>query len=165
MSSKGRTRRLKNGLTQKENAFKNTVLKQIADGKPVNGTQAALEVFDTTDPKVAGQIAHDKLKKVEISEQIDAALEEHGISPSSILQNIGKLASTEPVKVTGETVLKSNIELAKLLNLYPSKKSTSTTYSFKGKIGSTNFKEAKEIYDAIDAEIVELVEESDAPLS
>lgn len=162
MASKGNSRKLRNGLTPKENAFKDKVLEQISENKNINLTEAAMQTYDLTNRNTAKSLGSELMTKPDIREQIDAALEEHGISPSSVLKNIGKLAVVEPAKVTGETILKSNIELAKLLGMYPGKKSSSINVTLKGRLGTSSFKEAKEMYDAIDGEVVDLVEEADA---
>jgi hypothetical protein len=161
MANPGGKRKLRNGLTQNENKFKNKILEQIASGKPVNGTQAALEVYDTKDPAAAGQIAYTKLKKVEIREQIENAMESQGLSMDVVLREMKTIAVSVPAKITGDTKLRSLIEITKLLGGYPDKKSMHFSLNLKGKVGSMDFKEAKTMYDKMNAEVGELVNDTD----
>ncbi len=138
MASRGSQKLLRNGLTQKENAFKNKILEQITTGKVVNATKAALEVYDTTDPKVAGDIGSTNLAKPEIKEQIEKALEDNGVSPSFIVEELKKMATVE-AKITGDVKLRSLMEFAKVLGMYPDKKSMHLNLNLKGKVGTMSF--------------------------
>jgi hypothetical protein len=126
MSSKGRSIKLKNGLTAKQDAFKRTIIKQIATTGTPNATQAALATYDTTDPNTANSIASENLANPIIRSEIEAALSRVGMSLDKTLKNIQGLAESAPEKITGETVLKANLSILKLLGHDGSKKQGSS---------------------------------------
>jgi hypothetical protein len=152
MAKGGSRKRLRNGLTPKENAFTKEIVKQISETGDINGTQAALKVYDTTDPKTAGVIASENLSKPSIKEQIELAMESQGLTSSTIMANLKKLAVAEPEKISGDTVLKVNVELLKLLGAYPDKKSTHVNVNLSGKIGAMGYDEARKELEALRAE-------------
>lgn len=143
MAKTGSRRKLKNGLTSKENAFTQKVLEQIVTTGEMNGTQAALEVYDTTDKRTAGVIAHENMKKPKISETIQEALEVQGLTQDKIVENIGRIAGAQAQKITDVTILKANIELLKLHNAYPDKKSMHLNLNIKGKVSDLGYSEAE----------------------
>lgn len=158
--AKGKTRRLPNGLTQKENALKNKVLEQIHAGKPINQTEAAMQVYDTNDRKAAGKIASEVLAKQDIKEEIEQALTTSGLTPSFVTQEIKKIAAAEAIKITGDVKLRSLMEIAKLLGMYPGKKSMNLNVNLKGKVSNMGFEELKNMHDKMSARVGELVEDS-----
>jgi len=126
-----------------------------------NGTQAALEVYDTKDPNTASQIATDNLDKTRVLETIEQIASTKGISSSSILDSFNELASTHPEKVTAEAKLKATIELAKILRLYPDKKSTHVRLDVKGKIKEMDYNQAKKEYESLSYNTKDFLNEAD----
>ena len=108
-----------------------------------NGTQSALQAYDTKDPRVAQTIASENLSKPIIIQTIEEKLRAQDITVETITKNVNALASKEPEKVSAETILKANVELLKLLNAYPDKKSYRIGLSMSGKIKDLTYLEAK----------------------
>ena len=108
-----------------------------------NGTQAALKVYNTTKPSVAENIGSDNISLPIVQRTIEEIAKSVGITSDVILQRFNKLSAFQPEKVSADTVLKSTIELAKVLNLYPDKKSYQFSMSLKGKIKDMSFQEAQ----------------------
>lgn len=154
-----RAKKLRNGLTPKQDTFTKVVLKQIADKGEANLTEAALQVYNTTSRKSASVIASNNLGIVSVREKIEQALSSQGLSLSIITNNLGNLANSKPEKVSGDTVLKANVELLKLYGAYPDKKSFQFSYSAKEKIENMSYKEAREELAKLDADLKELLEE------
>lgn len=126
-----------------------------------NGTQAALETYDTNDPNVAKVIASENLTKPNIREALDEALRSNGLSLDVITGNIGNLANARPEKISGDTVLKANVELLKLHGVYPDKKSYQFNMSVKAKIKDMSYDEAKRELEKVNADLAELMKESE----
>lgn len=72
-------------LTEKEGKF---VKAYTENGG--NGTQAALKAYDTTNPRRAAVLAHDKLKSPKIQNAIEKELKKQGITISSAIAPIAK---------------------------------------------------------------------------
>lgn len=156
VSSKGNFIKLKNGLTPKQNRFKDKIIEQIATTGNINGTQAAIEVYDTKDRAVAKDIAQENLSKPSIREQIEIAMESKGLTPSSIMDNLKKIAVNTPEKVSGEVYLKANIEMLKLWGAYPGSKSMHMNLNLSGKIGTMGYDEAQAALDEIEGNVGEM---------
>lgn len=153
----GREAKIHNKLTRKQNAF----VKGILSGK--NPTQAAMIAYDVSNSKTASVIASQNLNKLSIREVLDEALRSQGLSLSAITSNLGNLANSKPEKISGDTVLKANVELLKLHGAYPDKKSVQLSYSVKRSIReeleNMSFEELKAKHARIDADLKELLEE------
>lgn len=108
----------RNKLTRKQTVF----VREIIRGS--NATQAALAAYQTTNANSAKVIGSRLLTNVNVQEVIKESLHSEGLSPSSLAKNIGNLANSIPQKVSGETVLKANVELLKLHGAYPNSKTT-----------------------------------------
>lgn len=156
-----KSRKLRNGLTPKQNAFTKVVVKQIVEKGEINLTQAALEVYDTNSAKSASVIASNNLGIVSVREQIDKALSSSGLGVDAIVDNMKNLACATPEKISADVVLKSNIELLKLHGAYPSTKHTQVNLSLRSQISSLSFAEAKERYEKLHSEINELLIDSE----
>jgi phage terminase small subunit len=124
-----------------------------------NGTQAALKVYDTKSPNVANNIASENLQVPIVAQTIEELASSVGVNSNGILKNINRLAVQEPEKVTADTVLKANIELAKILRMYPDKKSTHVRLDVKAKFKEMDFNQAKKTYESLQGEIQELTTE------
>lgn len=150
----GREAKTHNKLTRSQDSF----VKGIVSGK--NPTQSAMAAYDVSNPKTASVIASQNLNKLSIREALEEALSSNGLSLSSITSNLGSLANTKPDKVSGDTVLKANVELLKLHGAYPDKKSFQFSYSVKDKIESMSFQELKAEVVKLDTDLKELLEEA-----
>lgn len=114
----GREGKINKKLTTKQTVF----VREIIKGS--NATQAALAAYQTDNVNSAKVIGSRLLTNVNIQESIDELLRSEGLSPSVLAKNIGNLANSIPQKVSGETVLKANVELLKLQGVYPNNKVT-----------------------------------------
>ena len=109
-----------------------------------NGRQAVLKVFDienenSADVKASRLLSNDKVKKT-----IEEEAAQLNITHSTILQDFKQITAHKPENVSADAFLKANIELAKLLNMYPGSKHTNLNLSLKGNINNMTSKEAKE---------------------
>lgn len=145
----GREGKIWNKLTRKQNAF----IKGILSGKSL--TQSAMIAYDVSNSKSASVIASQNLNKLSIREALDIALRSQGLTLDVLTKNIGGLANAIPAKVSGETVLKANIELLKLSGAYPDKKSYQYQMSIQGRINNMSYSEAKEELDKLNSSLIE----------
>lgn len=128
------------------------------------GTTAALQVYDTDNYKTASSISSENLEKPRVIETIEQIAANQGITADKILSNFNKIAVVEPEKVTAEAIIKANIEMAKILRLYPDKKTTHVRLDVKSKLKEMNFTEAKNAYQAMHQDNKEFLSEaSDEP--
>lgn len=161
MSSKGRAITMKNGLTLKQNAFKDKVIEQIATtGKP-NGTQAALEVYDTDDRKTAKSIATENLTNPAIRNEIEQALTANGVTSEGIVKNIKGIAEHAPQKITGETVLKANLSLLKILGLDGSERKGKNSLTVNNTVINIGYDEAKQKLQQVSSDADRFIQEAD----
>ena len=128
-----------NRLTFKQKLF---AKKYVENGG--NGLQTALQVYNTTDPNVAKVIASENLTNPNIKESIDDIARQQGITSDTILRNFAGIATRDVEKVSANAVIKANVELAKILRLYPSSKHTNLNVSLKGDLGKMKYNEAKQ---------------------
>lgn len=85
----------KKGLTVKQKKFVKEYVKN--DG---NGTQAALNVYDTTDYNSANQIAVENLQKPTVKAAIEQALKKHEITMDAAVKPIADGLHAERVTMT-----------------------------------------------------------------
>lgn len=163
MASKGKRRTLSNGLTPKQEKFKQVVLQQIAEKGEINGTQAALEAYETTDKVTASTIAHENMNKPLISNDIEQALSANGISSDGILKNINGLAEAAPAKVTGETVLKANLAILKLLGHGDNGKKGKSSLTINNTMINIGYDEAKQKLQEVGKDADTFILEADTP--
>lgn len=149
----GREAKTHNQLTKKQDSF----VKGILSGK--TPTQSAMAIYDVSNPKTASVIASENLTKPNIREALEESLRTSGLSLSVITGNIGNLANAKPEKISGDTVLRANIELMKLHGAYLDKKSFQFSYSVKERVENMSYKELKEKMAKLDADLKELLEE------
>lgn len=145
----GREGKIQNKLTRKQSAF----IKGILAGKSL--TQSAMIAYDVSNSKSASVIASQNLNKLSIREALDIALHSQGLTLDILTKNIGNLANATSVKVSGETILKANIELLKLHGAYPDKKSYQYQMSVQGRIKDMSYSEAKEELDKLNVSLSE----------
>ncbi len=150
----GREAKIMNKLTKKQNAF----VGALVSGK--SATQAVMVAYNVNDSKTASVIASQNLSKLSIREALDEALRTNGLTVDVITGNIGGLANTKPDKVSGDTVLKANIELLKLRGAYLDKKSFQVSYSVKQQLSSMNYRELKSEVERLDNELNEIMSDN-----
>lgn len=166
MSSKGKRTPLANGLTPKENRYRDVLIQQIHEKGEINGTQAALAVYDTTSKSVADAISRENLAKPRIRESIEQELNSIGLSRKKLMENIGKIADKgikEDQEVSPDMVLKSNVELLKLIGAYPKAGSGSSgvqgnSFTFI----NLGYDEAKKQLSKLDSENAEFIDDADS---
>lgn len=149
----GREAKINNKLTRKQDIF----IKGILCGQ--SATQAALTAYNTDNPNIAKVIASENLTKPNIREALNAALSSQGLTLDVIVGNLGDIATSKPEKVTGDTVLKANVELLKLHGAYPGKKSYQFSVSARADIRSMTFQEARKALGKLNSQIEELLTE------
>lgn len=157
----GREAKTHNKLTRKQASF----VKGILSGK--NPTQSAMIAYDVSNSKTASVIASQNLNKLSIREALEEALSSNGLSLSTITSNLGVLANSKPEKISGDTVLKANVELLKLQDAYPDKKSYQfqMSTSLSSKLDNMTLEEAKESLRELTqsvGKVLEIVEESES---
>ena len=149
---------MRNKLTRKQTIFVREVIKGS------NATQAALAAYDTDNVNSAKVIGSKLLTNANIQEVINDSLNSEGLSPSVLAKNIGNLANSTPQKVSGETVLKANVELLKLHGAYPNNKTTiQRDYMAESmaRFDKMSVKELEEELENIRAETAEILAESE----
>lgn len=149
----GREARLSNKLTKKQDTFVKAIL---AGG---SATQAAMSAYDVNDSRTASVIASQNLSKLSIQQALDNALRSEGLTLDVLTRNIGDLANTKPAKVSGETVLKANIELLKLQGAYPDKKTYQYQMTIQGRIKDMSYAQAKEELNKLNTSLKEFESE------
>lgn len=161
MANRGNFKKLRNGLTPKQDRFTKIVVKQIAETGEMNGTEAASQVYSMKDRSVAKSIAHENLSNPHIKQTIEDALNDVGVSMATIASNFSKIANRKPEKVSGDTILKANIELAKLIGAYPSKLNNKRERSIKQTVEELSYDDAKKIMTKTTTVATELIAESE----
>lgn len=134
--SMGREAKINSKLTPKQLTF----IKCLLSGQ--SATQAALGAYNTTSNAVAASMAHENLNKPDIRQAIQEALSAKGLSSDVIVANIGNIAMCEPAKISGETKLKANVELLKLMGAYADTKGKATSVSIRSQVSSLTYDQA-----------------------
>lgn len=125
--------------------------------KTGNATEAALAAYNTKDRATAQNIGSQNLDKPEVQAELEKALAKNNITLENVTDSVNKLATQEPYKVSGDTVLKANIELLKLLKAYPEKTSRHISQSIRVNLSQKNFSELIELNKQKQAEIEEIL--------
>lgn len=157
----GRSRVNKRGLTQKQEAFKNEAVAMIKSGKQLNGTEIASKIYNAKSRKVAGAIAGENMKKPVIKESIEQALSSVGLTPSVALTEIKEIATKKGVEITGDTKLRANIEILKLLGAYPNRQKEGFVINVNQEINNLSFDQARERLASLDGSNREVVIDAD----
>ena len=89
----------------------------------LNATQAALQVYNVKNTKVAQSIGTENLSKPVVQEEIKAILNSKGLSLEEISTPVSKILNTEPTKVTDQGVLRAAEMLYKLHGAFPASNS------------------------------------------
>lgn len=148
-------------LTYKQKLFAQEYVKHKG-----NGTQAALQVYDNQEPDSATVTASRLLSNVNVQETIEQIAQKQGITHSTILEEFKDLGTREVEKVSADTKLRSLVELAKMLRMYPSTKHTNISVSFKGKLKEMKYQDLKGYVEGMrthNDKLVQEVEELEAP--
>jgi hypothetical protein len=135
-------KRKKNRLTPRQTKLLTVVTGQIVKNGRANLTKAGLETYDTDNPGSAAVMASNELKKPHVEKKLQEILNEKGIGLDQVAENLAHVANMrEGIKFTGDQVLKSNVEILKLLNAYPSKTNRSVKVNIKGNLKDLDFKD------------------------
>ena len=145
-------------LTLKQTKF---VKEYINNGG--NGTEAALQTYNTEDYNTAHVIASENLQKPTIQEEIHQALQANGLTSKQITHNLGHYANNLSEKVSADASIKANIELLKLMGAYPGSKHTNLNVSLKGDLAKMKFQEAKEALNKLREDNNTLLQEVEDP--
>lgn len=151
----GREAKTHNKLTKSQDSF----VKGIVSGK--TPTQSAMIAYNVSNSKSASVIASQNLNKLSIREALDEALRSNGLSLSVITSNLGSIANSKPEKISGDTVLRANVELLKLHGAYPSTKHERLNVNVKAKWSNLTFQQIKERRKEIDQELKEVLSEDE----
>lgn len=157
--AKGANKRLKNGLTIKQQKFTDIVIKQISNGESPNLTEAAAQVYDVKERDSASAIGTQNFQNLTIREQIDTALERTGLTSSKVVDNLAKLANAVPEKYSDATILKANLAVADLLGWQLGNKMAG---SFKKITRTVTFDEAKKSIVSLTESATEFITEAEA---
>jgi hypothetical protein len=163
MASKGYRKRLNNDLTPKQNAFVKKIIKQLVETGDINGTQAALEVYDTTDPRVAGDIASDNLKKPEIKKELEQIFNDQGISSDKIASNLGKIANQPAYFASADTILKANLEILKIMGHYPGAGMKKGSFKKTERVETLGYDAARQTFTKTTQEVETFMTDVDSP--
>lgn len=155
-------RLLSNGLTPKQQKFTNIVVKQIVETGTPNATQAALQTYDTKSISSAAVSGHENLMNPKIKATIQEALAQIGLTPNVIAKELKLLVSAKPKHITGDTKLRSIVELLKLTGSYPTQKHANISLSLKANLSKMKFEEIKNELGKIDEELKILMGNDDA---
>lgn len=152
----GREARVFKNLTKKQSRF----VKELVSGK--SATQAVIQSYNVTSIKTASVIASQNLNKLSIREALDAALRTNGLTIDVITLNIGNIANKVPAKLSGDTVLKANVELLKLHGAYPDRKNNQVIYNARSRIESLSYDEAKKELERIQIDTQGFINDSES---
>ncbi len=147
---------LKNGLTPKQDGFKNSIIKQILEEGKINATQAALENYDVKDNNNANVIAQDNLRIPTITNEIEKTLKKKGYNIENISDNLGYIANHRPEKINADAVIRANEVFLKLLGY--GNRNTQVSLSFKADLGKLSYKEVQNKLSEVDQELKEVME-------
>ena len=112
----------RNGITTKQKLLVKEYVKTNG-----NGTQAALRVYDTKDPKVAGMIASREIAKDNVKEELQKLLQRDELSINKITGNLAGIAAQTPAKgFSGADVLDANKTILKLHGVLSDRKTVTT---------------------------------------
>jgi len=146
-------------ITLKQRGF---VRSYISNGG--NGTQAALESYNTNDPNTAHSIASENLQKPAIKRAIEQALERAGLTDEYISKLLRKaVTSGLGVKATNADALRGIDMMLKLKGAYPSptQKSTHLHIGIMEQVKDMNYSEVTKKLEEIDLSINEIMKSAD----
>ena len=125
--------------------------------KTGNATDAVLASYNTTNRKSAQVLGSQNLDKPEVQAELEKALAKNNITLDKVTGNINNLANEQPYKPSSDVILKSNIELLKLMKAYPERVNKSVSYSIKQNVSNKSFSELIEHHKQRRLEIDEII--------
>lgn len=139
-------------MTLKQKLF---VKKYVETG---NGTQAALEAYNTTSSSVAANIASENLRKPKVLEEITTILDRQGLSLTEVSESVGNIIRKGPqTKITGDNVIRAAELAFRLHNAFPAEKSLHVRMDLRRELEKMNYQQLKEAYRERDIQIQELL--------
>ena len=126
--------------------------------KTGNATQAALNNYDTTNRKLAQRIGAQNLDKPEVQTLLEEALKKSNITFDRVLDSFNDMADQIPDKISSDTVLKANIERAKLLKMYPERVQKYESKSISINLNQKNYLDLIDLHKQKSQEIQEIVD-------
>ena len=141
----------KKRITLKQRVF---IQKYLESG---NGTQSALEAYDTNDPEVASVIASENLTKPNIKDEIQRVLSSKGLTLQDITSKLGTIANEKDIRPTASDSIRALDILLKLHNAYPTQKTQHTNVNIRTDLNKQDFKDLLNDYNRIDSEIKEVL--------
>jgi hypothetical protein len=161
MSSKGSPAKLPNGLTPKQTRFVKQVVKNITETGDMKTTEAALNVYDTTNNAVAAGIASENLNKPAVKSALEEAFRRAGLTDDVLGAELADLALSKPKVVSADVKLRTITELLKLRGAYPSNKQPVSGHSTTINIGNISFTDAKEKLLTLHGESTEFMDDAE----
>ena len=141
-------------LTLKQERF---AAEYVANGG--NGTQAALAVYNSVDPVTAATTAYDNLRKPQIAERVEQALQENGLTPAQITKNLGFAANQRPEKGSMDSMIKANVELLKIMGAYPGSTSAHLNVNLNADLSKMTPQEARKKIQEINKDNTQLLQD------
>src|SRR3990167_4928008 len=137
-----------NKLTVKQRQF---IKKYVENGG--NGTQAALDSYDTMNPNVAHVIASENLQKPTIKRSIELALERAGLTDDSVSELLREATVAGlGEKATNSDSLRGIDMLLRLKDAYPTQKTAHLRVDVTENYNKMTIKELKEELKRIQGE-------------
>lgn len=140
-------------LTPKQTKLVALLAKQVKQHGKTNLTHAGLEVFDTTNPTSARVMASQELQNPSVRAAVEEAFSRAGISLETVAKNLQSVASVEVTQVSADAKIRANVEIAKLLNLYPDKKTAHLNLNVSGRFKTLDFSKAKQELESFNSEL------------
>ena len=126
--------------------------------KTGNATQAALNNYDTTNRKLAQRIGAQNLDKPEVQTLLEEALKKSNITFDRVLDSFNDMADQIPDKISSDTVLKANIERAKLLKMYPERVQKYESKSISINLNQKNYLDLIDLHKQKSQEIADIID-------
>src|SRR3990167_1346735 len=126
--------------------------------KTGNATQAALNNYDTTNRKLAQRIGAQNLDKPEVQTLLEEALKKSNITFDRVLDSFNDMADQIPDKISSDTVLKANIERAKLLKMYPERVQKYESKSININLNQKNYLDLIDLHKQKSQEIADIID-------
>lgn len=124
-----------------------------------NGTQAALEAYNTRDSNTAAVIASENLTKPKVIEAINRVLDRKGLSLEQVSESVGNILQKGPeTKITGDNVLRAAELAYKLHNAFPAQRTAHVRINYRQELKKMSYQELVERYRGKQLEIEEILE-------
>lgn len=133
-------------ITRKQKLF---VSRYLETG---NATKAVLFAYNTTKPNAAKVIGSKLLTNANVRGAIEEALGSNGLDVSTLIGNLGKIASSNPERISADVKFKALIELLKLHGVYANKHELRVGLSFTKSVKEMGYYEAKDQLKKLETE-------------